>query len=599
MQRTAVIVAGMHRSGTSALARVLSMLGCDLPKTLMGAGDANATGHWESEAISRFNDALLDSAGSRWNDWLAINPRWRESPKAAEFKHKAQTLLAHEFGDSGLFVLKDPRLCRLLSFWLDVIDEAGVRPVLFVPVRNPLEVAASLEARDGIAPDVGHLLWLRHVLDVESASRGRARFYCSYDGLLASWAELAQKAEVALTLSFPRLSLQTAAEVGDFLEPGRRHHRAKHEQVAQNPLLSAWLREAYRVFSAWSEQAENTSDYAVLDRIRAEFDAAGPAFAALVERAQVLAGRVRALEQANSQLQSQIREAQGLQREIERLMEAERGRQTEVQLMQREGEAAWCALAEKEAALAGLRADLASAQARLQDLESRAADAQRLQAELDVVHTRLEERDRIAAEAERLLAREREHAREIAVLSQLLREQQGAAQCAEHEAADLRSRLANAESAHAQQHEELRVTLEGVRQALAGKEQALYSTQTRLIQTEARLNERFAEIAALTRLLREREAATEEREWLRRVAATLLAGGDGWRGRLARLLPIFVLRAWADRHLRRQGLFDADAYRRANPDVARAGVNALRHYIHHGMIEGRRRDRVVVGRGSE
>jgi hypothetical protein len=34
-RRTCVLVLGMHRSGTSALARVLNLLGCDLPKTLI------------------------------------------------------------------------------------------------------------------------------------------------------------------------------------------------------------------------------------------------------------------------------------------------------------------------------------------------------------------------------------------------------------------------------------------------------------------------------------------------------------------------------------------------------------------------------------
>src|SRR5262249_46234505 len=105
LPKTALLVAGMHRSGTSALARVLSLLGCDLPKPLMGGGASNEAGHWEREAIADFNDALLESAGSSWHDWLAFNPGWYRSPKGEEFKERAAALLAQEFGASRLFVL--------------------------------------------------------------------------------------------------------------------------------------------------------------------------------------------------------------------------------------------------------------------------------------------------------------------------------------------------------------------------------------------------------------------------------------------------------------------------------------------------------------
>ena len=100
---------GTERSGTSPLTRVFSLLGCDLPKTLMEGTASNETGHWESQAVADFNDALLESAGSSWHDWLAFNPGWYRSPKAEEFKERAGTLLAQEFGASRLFVLKDPR----------------------------------------------------------------------------------------------------------------------------------------------------------------------------------------------------------------------------------------------------------------------------------------------------------------------------------------------------------------------------------------------------------------------------------------------------------------------------------------------------------
>ncbi|HZV10643.1 MAG TPA: hypothetical protein VFF94_12845, partial [Novosphingobium sp.] len=83
--RQAVVVLGMHRSGTSALARIVSLLGADLPATLMPADASNVAGHWESGPVCGVNEALLASAGSRWDDWQGLNPAWYGSAREAQF----------------------------------------------------------------------------------------------------------------------------------------------------------------------------------------------------------------------------------------------------------------------------------------------------------------------------------------------------------------------------------------------------------------------------------------------------------------------------------------------------------------------------------
>src|SRR5687768_6845936 len=88
-QRVCILVLAMHRSGTSAFARVLSLLGCDLPKTLMQANKSNEAGHWESDPLRLLNDRILKSAGTKWDDWLEVHPGWLLSPKAAEFHEEA------------------------------------------------------------------------------------------------------------------------------------------------------------------------------------------------------------------------------------------------------------------------------------------------------------------------------------------------------------------------------------------------------------------------------------------------------------------------------------------------------------------------------
>ena len=325
-KRVCILVLGMHRSGTSAVVRMLSYLGCDLPKTLLGANRTNETGHWESIPICRFNDRVLASAGSDWDDWLELNPGWLESPKAEEFRDEALAVLEEEFESSRLFVLKDPRICRLVPFWLECLELAGARPLIVFPVRNPLEVAASLEKRNGFEPGLGQLLWLRHVLDAEFASRGTPRFFTSYDRVLNEWARTAEDAQSVLGISWPRMSSHVVAEIEDFLSEKYRHHEEGAEAVLENPRLSDWLRGAYQIFGNWARAGENPQDFAELDRIRLELNSAAPAFSRLIAAGQAAAGKVvqsdRELAKAKADL-AKIKEAKAAVQDRAKRLEAE------------------------------------------------------------------------------------------------------------------------------------------------------------------------------------------------------------------------------------------------------------------------------------
>ena len=131
-ERTALMVLGMHRSGTSALAGVLSHMGADLPNNLMAPTEMNAKGFFESQKMMLLNDDLLASAGLAWHSLQRFPQDWFESPKASEYLVKATSVLKEEFGGSHLFLMKDPRICKLLPLWHQALEEVGCRP-LHVP----------------------------------------------------------------------------------------------------------------------------------------------------------------------------------------------------------------------------------------------------------------------------------------------------------------------------------------------------------------------------------------------------------------------------------------------------------------------------------
>ena len=129
--KQAILVLGMHRSGTSALTRVLNLMGADLPKNIMGPGVGNDAGHWESSDLVVIHDDMLAAAGTSWHDWRAVNPDWITSATAESAKQRLLAVIRNDYTGSSLFAVKDPRICRFVMIWFDALRQFGAVPVRF------------------------------------------------------------------------------------------------------------------------------------------------------------------------------------------------------------------------------------------------------------------------------------------------------------------------------------------------------------------------------------------------------------------------------------------------------------------------------------
>src|ERR1700722_18178452 len=67
-KRAAILVLGVHRSGTSSLAHLLNVLGATLPEEVMGPACGNPLGHWEPMRLMEINEEILSSIGRSWPD---------------------------------------------------------------------------------------------------------------------------------------------------------------------------------------------------------------------------------------------------------------------------------------------------------------------------------------------------------------------------------------------------------------------------------------------------------------------------------------------------------------------------------------------------
>jgi len=146
----AVVVLGMHRSGTSCLAGMLAA------GKVASAGDAirnwdNARGHHEMLDAVRLDEAVLAHNGGHW---LAPPAHVHWTPGHAEAR---DGILGSRI--AGLpALIKDPRALLVLPMW-----RASTVPFHAIGiVRHPLAVARSLESWRGMPLDDGVALWQAH-----------------------------------------------------------------------------------------------------------------------------------------------------------------------------------------------------------------------------------------------------------------------------------------------------------------------------------------------------------------------------------------------------------------------------------------------------
>ena len=289
MKRRAILVLGMHRSGTSALTRIIGHLGATLPLDPMPETADNPCGYWESRSIARFNNRLLESAGTRWNDDAPLPDAWFADPARAADRDEAGVLVDEAFGNAPLLALKDPRVCRLLPFWSDVLAGRGIEPCAVLALREPGEVARSLRARldDAAfrpaavaAPERGLLLWLRYVLDAEARSRGMPRTVIDYPSLIADWRSAVRGLFGLVPL--PTITFEAATAIDGFLAPGLRRQREPAQGGTVGPAAVETLRRGGEgVKQAAGDGVGRAASRRWLDAVACSFDRLAARYAPL------------------------------------------------------------------------------------------------------------------------------------------------------------------------------------------------------------------------------------------------------------------------------------------------------------------------------
>lgn len=124
--RVAIVVAGMHRSGTSLTAHLLSRLGAQLPQDQVPPAPSNPLGHWEPRRLVELNGHVLAAFGRDPGDPRPMPAGWTESAAAASFAKRIAQRIARDYDGASLLLIKDPRVCRLLPLYATALDRLAI-----------------------------------------------------------------------------------------------------------------------------------------------------------------------------------------------------------------------------------------------------------------------------------------------------------------------------------------------------------------------------------------------------------------------------------------------------------------------------------------
>lgn len=240
--KVGVVVLGMGRGGTSAVTRMFVSAGffAGRNEDLMEATEANPTGHWENLNVWRANESILSRLGGTWFD-----PPPEDQQRAARAWATSELLAVFERlldeASNAPVAIKDPRIGVMLPVWGEIIDDR-LHPVLVI--RDPIEIALSLNRRDGTPTSFTLAAWQLHMTTVLRYLQRQVVTVAPYARLLGS----THLADLVVSSTVGHLRDDLASHVksiSSLIAPDPKLHRnhvspGDHEKQMSLHLLELW-----------------------------------------------------------------------------------------------------------------------------------------------------------------------------------------------------------------------------------------------------------------------------------------------------------------------------------------------------------------------
>ena len=253
-----VCILGMHRSGTSLISRIVSLLGVYLGSedNLMRPAPDNPRGYWENQQLTDINDEIITRLGGSWHELPAFSANWESAPGLADIRQKARVFLQKEFASASFWGWKDPRTCLTLPFWQNLVP----RLRFIICLRNPVDVARSLEHRNGFSFEKSDYLWLSYVKSALEHTAGQPRLFLFYEDVMAAWPYELERLKNFLEQSHFAEQPEIQRAIEESIDTELHHHRTSTAESVDDPSVSFYAKALYMLLRGYHpSRAESDS----------------------------------------------------------------------------------------------------------------------------------------------------------------------------------------------------------------------------------------------------------------------------------------------------------------------------------------------------
>jgi predicted nucleic acid-binding Zn-ribbon protein len=483
-----LIIAGMHRSGTSLTASILQSAGLHIGRKLLDQSHGASERHFENLDFFEYHKAVLRSQGVNEDGWTL-----QETIEVDDhFVGQAKELIAKN-AVSAVWGWKEPRTTLFLEFWANLLPEAK----FLLLYRFPWEVVDSLYRRgDKIfksQPDLAVKMWQHYnqkVLNIYNQFSDRCflvNLHILLNHLDTVIPAINQKLQLNLTL--PSSTLYNPSQIHKQSIEGHRasliaHYFPEAIEMYRELEARAWQHNETPDFS-WIEQLKNTPyrTWAFQDWLQlSNWEG---------EKSKLH----QELESSRSQLQQTQAELEGSRSQLQQTQAELEGSRSQLQQTQGELEQSQSQLQQNQGELEQSHSQLQQTQA---ELEQSHSQLQQNQAELEQSHSQLQQNQ---AELEQ---------------SQFyLKETQTELEQSQSQLKQTKAELENSVSQLNQTHEELeqiQLDLQNTGSQLKQSKVEQKRSQSQLYQVQSELDQTQAQLQSTKLMLEQLQAQANQKE---------------------------------------------------------------------------------------
>jgi septal ring factor EnvC (AmiA/AmiB activator) len=469
-----LIIAGMHRSGTSLTASILQSAGLHIGRKLLDQSHGASERHFENLDFFEYHKAVLRSQGVNEDGWTL-----QETIEVDDhFVGQAKELIAKN-AVSAVWGWKEPRTTLFLEFWANLLPEAK----FLLLYRFPWEVVDSLYRRgDKIfksQPDLAVKMWQHYnqkVLNIYNQFSDRCflvNLHILLNHLDTVIPAINQKLQLNLTL--PSSTLYNPSQIHKQSIEGHRasliaHYFPEAIEMYRELEARAWQHNETPDFS-WIEQLKNTPyrTWAFQDWL-------------------------------------QLSNWEGEKSKLHQELESSR---SQLQQTQAELEGSRSQLQQTQAELEGSRSQLQQTQGELEQSQSQ---LQQNQGELEQSHSQLQQTQ---AELEQSHSQLQQNQAELEQSQFYLKETQTELEQSQSQLKQTKAELENSVSQLNQTHEELeqiQLDLQNTGSQLKQSKVEQKRSQSQLYQVQSELDQTQAQLQSTKLMLEQLQAQANQKE---------------------------------------------------------------------------------------